>query len=51
MPLNAQQLRTLVVRPALQAIGAWSPAAENLVMGTAGQESRLTHLHQLGGGP
>lgn len=49
MGLNAEQLRTLVVRPALKTIGLWSPAAENLVMGTAAQESGLRHLHQLKG--
>ncbi len=51
MGINANQLRQLVVRPALKAIGLWSEAAENLVMGTAAQESGLTHIHQLGAGP
>lgn len=49
MGLNAAQLRSFVVRPALQQIGKWSLAAENLVMGTAAQESRLTWLHQITG--
>lgn len=49
--MNAYQLRTLIVRPALEAVGLHSPAAENLVMGTAAQESRLNYVHQLGSGP
>jgi len=43
-------LRELIVRPALTRIGAWSPEAENLVLGTIAQESALGHyLHQLHG--
>lgn len=49
--ISAQHLRLLVVRPALRHIDAWSSAAENLVMGTAAQESNLIYLKQLGGGP
>jgi len=49
--LHIQQFRTRVVRPVLQAIGAYSPAAENLVLGTALQESNLHYLVQLGDGP
>lgn len=49
MGLSASQLRSYVVRPALQRIGKWSLAAENLVMVTAAQESRLTFLHQISG--
>lgn len=45
--LDPQQLREYVVRPALQSVpGWWSPAAEDLVMGTAAQESRLTFIDQ-----
>lgn len=51
MSLDPRQLRDLVVRPALEHIGLWSLAAEQLVMGTAAQESRLTYLAQVGGGP
>lgn len=40
-----------VVRPVLRVMSAWSQPAEDLVMGTAAQESRLTYLRQLGGGP
>lgn len=49
--IDAGQLRLLVVRPALVDADVWSPAAENLVMGTAAQESSLVYLHQVGGGP
>lgn len=49
MGLDANQLRQLVVRPALEEIGLWSRAAENLVMGTAAQESNLRFIHQVKG--
>lgn len=49
--LNVQQFRLNVVRPVLQDIGAHSQAAENLVLGTALQESNLHYLRQLGDGP
>lgn len=49
--MDAQQLRVDIVRPALTAIGLHSAAAENLVMGTAAQESHLKYVRQLGGGP
>jgi len=49
--LEVHQFRELVVRPALKAIKAWSPAAEELVLGTALQESRLIYIKQLGRGP
>lgn len=49
--LDSKQLRLYVVRPALQAIGLWSPTAENLVLGTGIVESKLTYLKQLGAGP
>ena len=39
------------VRPALRAIGRHSLAAEQLILGTAIQESDLVHRRQLGGGP
>ncbi len=51
MGLDAKQLRELIVRPALHEIDMHSDAAENLVMGTAAQESRLRYIHQLGNGP
>lgn len=49
--MNANQLRLLIVRPALLAIDMHSDAAENLVMGTAAQESHFKFVQQLGGGP
>lgn len=45
--LDPQQVRTYVVRPALQRLGAWTQAAENLVLGTAVHESRLRYIDQL----
>lgn len=52
MSIDADQLRHHVVRPTLKRLGLWSKSAENLLMGTAAQESLLgQYLHQLGGGP
>lgn len=39
MSLSPYQLRRFVVRPALEHLGLRSPAAENLVLGTAAHES------------
>ena len=49
--LNITQFRSNVVRPTLEAIGAHGAAAENLVLGTALQESNLHYLRQLNDGP
>lgn len=49
MGLDPKQLRELVVRPALEEIGLHSVAAEELVLGTAAQESKLKYLHQVKG--
>jgi hypothetical protein len=50
--INPRQLRDLVVRPTLAYLGLPSgEVAERLVMGTAAQESKLRHIHQLGRGP
>lgn len=51
--IDARQLLELAVRPALRALGPrWSTvAAEQLVLGTAAQESGLVYLRQLGTGP
>lgn len=49
--LDVSQVREFVVRPALQHIGLWSLAAEELVLGTGLQESRLRYIKQLGRGP
>jgi hypothetical protein len=49
--LDIKQLRDDVVRPVLTALNAHSAAAEVLLLGTAAQESHVTYLRQLGGGP
>lgn len=49
--LDPQQFRLLVIRPVLERLGLHSQAAENLILGTALQESRLKYLKQLGAGP
>ncbi len=48
---TAQEFLTNVIRPVLTEIGLHSPAAEQLLLGTAIQESDLVHRRQLGGGP
>jgi hypothetical protein len=48
---DASKLLQTSIRPALQAIGRWSLAAEELVLGTAIVESGLVNRVQLGGGP
>ncbi|PKR56390.1 hypothetical protein COO92_21230 [Thalassospira lohafexi] len=50
--MNSKQLRESVIRPVLQDAGMWTEAAENLLMGTAAQESGLgQYVVQLGNGP
>lgn len=54
--LNVAQFRADVVAPVLSVLGQWnaamnSAAAANLLVGTALQESSLTDLKQVGGGP
>ncbi|MGI9503963.1 MAG: hypothetical protein ACR2RE_13020 [Geminicoccaceae bacterium] len=49
--LDVSQFRTLVVRPTLKQIGLYSKAAEELLIGTGLQESRLKYIKQLGRGP
>lgn len=51
MNWTAETFRTQVVHPALNSIALYSPAAEQLVLGTAIQESRLLYVEQIGGGP
>ena len=52
MGINHEQLRSQIIRPVLVGIGMWSAAAENLVLGTAIQESDGgEYLVQIGGGP
>lgn len=50
MKTQAQQLRDQVIRPVLVYLGMHSEAAENLLLGTAAQESHLgKYLTQLSG--
>jgi hypothetical protein len=49
--MDAEQLRKYIVGPALAEIGMWSEAAEDLVMGTAAQESHLKYVRQFNDGP
>lgn len=39
--INAEQLLRQIIRPILSTITMWSESAENLLMGTAAQESQL----------
>lgn len=41
MGIYAADLREIVIRPTLLLLNEWSPVAENLLMGTAAQESQL----------
>lgn len=45
------EFRANVIRPTLEHLGLHSPAAEELLLGTAMQESDLVHRRQIGGGP
>lgn len=50
--LSAVDLQLYIIRPTLKRYNLWSLSAENLVMGTAAQESHCGKwLHQMGGGP
>ncbi len=49
--IDISHLRTLIVRPTLKYMDMWSEVAEDLVVGTAIQESRATYLKQFGTGP
>lgn len=49
--IDVPQFVKMVITPALRATKLWSPEAEELLLGTALQESRLTYLKQLGSGP
>lgn len=47
MAINSHHLRVCVVRPVLKHLDLWSPVAENLLLGTAAQESLMgTYLDQ-----
>lgn len=41
MGICTEEFRQFVVRPTLEQLGHWSPAAENLLVGTAAKESGL----------
>ena len=49
--IDISQFRELIIKPALTVIDAYSDAADELVLGTALQESRLQYIKQLGNGP
>lgn len=54
--LDVKQMRHYLVKPSLDAMGLWSQAAEDLVVGTMVQESvigdgKTQYIHQLGNGP
>lgn len=50
--INADQLRKYIIVPELKRLDLYSEGAENLLMGTAAQESKLgEYLKQLGNGP
>jgi hypothetical protein len=52
MSIDPKHLRLYVIRPACETIGLYSLAAEELLLGTACQESSCgRYLHQLGAGP
>lgn len=48
--LDISQFRRHVLQPTLRHLDLYSPAAEELLIGTAIQESGLCHLHQWQGG-
>lgn len=49
--MRSETLRANIVRPVLHRIGLWSENAEELLLGTAAQESHMTYLRQFDGGP
>ncbi len=49
--MDAKQFKKEVVEPTLKAIGRYSEAAANLIVGTVWQESRGKYIKQLGNGP
>ncbi len=50
--IDATQLRELIIRPTLKGLDLWSEEAEDLLMGTAAQESHMgTYIKQLSDGP
>lgn len=52
MTINIKQLRHKLIRPILQAYDLWTPSAEELLLGTAAQESNCgEYIVQVGNGP
>ncbi len=49
MSQSPQHFLASVIRPTLMTLGLYSPAAEQLLLATAIQESHLTHRKQIGG--
>lgn len=50
MGIGAADLRQYIIGPTLKNLDLWSLAAENLLLGTAAQESKLgSYLHQING--
>lgn len=49
--MNASQFRQLIIKPTLAYLGETQTAMENLLVGTALQESGLESLRQMGNGP
>jgi hypothetical protein len=41
MGIHTNDLREVIIRPTLESLGEWSQSAENLLLGTAAQESQL----------
>lgn len=49
--MTAEDFRAAIIDPTLHHLGLYSPAASNLLLGTALVESGLEHRKQIGGGP
>jgi len=49
--IDLNQFRDLIIEPTLKELDLYSVGAVELLLGTAIQESRLSYLKQLGGGP
>jgi len=47
--IDVDQFRQYIIRPILDYLDLYSPAAENLLVGTALAESGLSYLHQING--
>ena len=49
--MTPKGFRAAIIDPTLHLLDLWSPAASNLMLGTALVESGLEHRKQIGGGP